>query len=1658
MIFPTTVMKEMGGVLFISGATALASPDILFSLGENNNSTSEFSQESFTLENAPGSATERDDHYYLAGTYPPPIGVLAADEDLDHFERALTSGDPRIVVHFNLDAGQATNTGLIFFTVEFLWSGASINGQSAPANNIVELSVNGKPASFVSQEFENYTTFSGSFSTAGLDLVDGPNQIELRRTGVTSGSWVAIDRFEASIDPRALEDADGDQLPRYWEITNLLSDDDPTDAGIDLDHDSLTNLEEFQSGTNPRYFDTDRDGLSDGEETDSSPLDPDTDKDGIPDGEETNSSPSLVDTDSDGASDGWEISTGYDPNDDQSTPPNWNGAISINFRSEARSQQGIWPDSYPNGYVPQIHWNQTDLLESSGVSSGDPLRPGDTSDIASPVAGTVVDSAGQPTGMTVSFTFDGTRTTRVYSTDAAGIFNGYLSADTNTPAILQIDNIPASFATYDVYVYLSSSYFDPVASIRRDGSFLNQVFLRPISSGAELGFEIFRPTTGPVAPRANVVHFKGLTNRSVLLEAFRVDDTSSGIAAVQIINTSADANGNSIPDWWELKYKMGASTSPDPDGDTLTWLEEFQIGSDPWSSDTDGDGLADDEEQVAGTDPTFPDSDDDGLSDYDELNHPLASDPTLADTDNDGLSDGEERASGSDPADATMVGLPVPVFPGPGELLWKVDNLQFVIDHGEGVRSDGGTNRDFIELEVDSITAERSSELRFRLYRREGRITYNFYARGSGSFNNNGNSFSRTENSADLTSALGLAGFGSADTTDPLTFQVRGLQDPLEPAHWTVTYSIINQRTSTTVAEYAFTERSAADFVVNQTGVWGIDNVEGISGLDLTHGVSAFRTTTPVDQLPGLAALADRDNDGMSDLFEIENGLNLDDPSDAGLDPDNDGLDNLSEFFIGSLPGNPDTDGDGVPDGLEAAQFTDPTSAASRPPFYLTGPPAGNDLNGNGLSDVWESRYGAFALDPNGDEDGDGYSNLDEERIGSDPLDPNSRFQVLSHKSLTPEAVDFTFPRLTYKNLSVLTSPTLDNFQPANLTLQPEGSDYRVTLPTDSNSTFLRVGIKDIDSDLDGLSDWEESVLGSTSTSGESIARSVAYDSDGDGEVDGMISGDRAMFFERFGPSVPSPGGVPGPAPNRTEAARLLMQATFGPTMSDIEVVRRMGLEPWINDQIDNQPPTHHEDYILQIQQDLNGPHLDKTYRTSGDDEIVSDENLDSAFARAAVSAPDQLRQRVAFALSQILVISRQDGAIDQNTRALARYYDRLVDHAFGNYYDLLMGVTLDANMGRYLSHAGNLPPAPEINRFPDENYAREVMQLFSIGLWELKPDGTRKLDQSGNPIPTYGNETITELARVMTGLWFSNNGWGSQTGQDEEHLAPMEIFPDYHDFGEKTLLNGFVIPAREPSVDNGLQDVRDAIRHLVEHPSCAPFVSKGLIQFLVTGNPSPAYVARVSAVFADNGQGERGDLAAVVKAILMDVEARDPVIANSPDYGILREPVIRTMHLARLTKLNRSRKMVWWDYGDYYEDMLQSPLYSPTVFNFYRPDYSPPGALDQSSLSGPAFQIANSYTTISLPNRLWDIADRGFRLSGRYHFPPDYGDFMTYLGDNETLLDYLNLVICAGRMKASTRSLLITHLDQAEFSDPVEKARLAVYLTLMSPEGSVQR
>ena len=231
------------------------------------------------------------------------------------------------------------------------------------------------------------------------------------------------------------------------------------------------------------------------------------------------------------------------------------------------------------------------------------------------------------------------------------------------------------------------------------------------------------------------------------------------------------------------------------------------------------------------------------------------------------------------------------------------------------------------------------------------------------------------------------------------------------------------------------------------------------------------------------------------------------------------------------------------------------------------------------------------------------------------------------------------------------------------------------------------------------------------------------------------------------------------------------------------------------------------------------------------------------------------------------------------------------------------------------------------------------------------------------------------------------------------------------------------------------------------------------MIQFLVTSNPSTNYVARVAAKFANNGAGVRGDLAAVVRAILLDPEARDARwFEVAPEFGRLKDPVQRAMAEARVGRLATYTNLLWWDPGYFSQSSLQEPTASPSVFNFYRPDYQPPGPLSQAGLCGPAFQITDGYTSIAFPNKLWEITNEGLFYDQRYAFPPDYSDLMPFAANPPTLADEVNLLFCAGSMSKQTRDVIIANLQQVPASEAVQRIRLAVYLAATCPEGAVQR
>ncbi len=519
-------------------------------------------------------------------------------------------------------------------------------------------------------------------------------------------------------------------------------------------------------------------------------------------------------------------------------------------------------------------------------------------------------------------------------------------------------------------------------------------------------------------------------------------------------------------------------------------------------------------------------------------------------------------------------------------------------------------------------------------------------------------------------------------------------------------------------------------------------------------------------------------------------------------------------------------------------------------------------------------------------------------------------------------------------------------------------------------------------------------------------------------------------------PEPPQP--PPPPSIGKVEAFRFLNQATFGATETEAQRVVDSGVEAWIDEQ-------------LALPASLQLPHLQSLPRPEFLFELQPD-RVDIWF-RNALHGPDQLRQRVAFALSEIMVVS-QLGVLGNFTYALADYYDVLSRNAFGNYRNLIEEVTLHPAMGIYLSMLGNEKPNAELNIRPDENYARELMQLFSIGLVELNPDGTEILDSNGNPIPTYDQAVIEGFAHVYTGWTFA--GAPSFRGAfptDANQVIPMQLYPGFHDTGAKTLLNGVELPAGQ----SGQQDLEGALDNIFNHPNVGPFIATRLIQRLVTSNPSPGYVERVARVFDSNEAGVRGDLGAVIKAILMDEEAR-PGTPMDLD-GKLKEPLLRLTQLWRAYQ----GKSAGGRYPLVAASVLfgQGPLQSPSVFNFFSPFYAPPGEIRNSGLVAPELQIATEYQNTYVTN-YWFF--QAFALN---HTNPDlqaddiYIDIseeMAIAADSGALIDMVAGKLLAGEISDTLRQEIAGILALIPDADPALRAAETVYLVVSSPEFAYQK
>ena len=531
------------------------------------------------------------------------------------------------------------------------------------------------------------------------------------------------------------------------------------------------------------------------------------------------------------------------------------------------------------------------------------------------------------------------------------------------------------------------------------------------------------------------------------------------------------------------------------------------------------------------------------------------------------------------------------------------------------------------------------------------------------------------------------------------------------------------------------------------------------------------------------------------------------------------------------------------------------------------------------------------------------------------------------------------------------------------------------------------------------------------------------------GEISGFFN---LSTGAEIAPEPTPPPPLPSGTPTLTDAGRFLSQATFGATEALIATVQSQGFDAFLNQQF-AAPPSSHLAFV----------------DASGVDPLTMTQTRD-AWWTLAISAPDQLRQRVAFALSEFFVVSNSTGDLGNRPGALPAYYDVLVRGAFGNFRQLLEDITLNPAMGRYLDMLRNERANASGTRLPNENFARELMQLFSIGLYNLNLDGSLTLDSSGFPIATYGQEAILGTAAVCTGWTYAQTTIPPIFNPPANWREPMVNVASRHSPGSKTILNGVLIPAGQPAEE----DLRNTLDTVFNHPNVGPFFCRQLIQRLVTSNPSPGYLYRVTAVFNDNGQGVRGDLQAVVRAILMDYDARGSA-RTGQGVGHLREPVIRVTTLLRAFRASSPSGK--FSLRGANTALGQEAMHSPTVFNFFTPDYSAPGPIAAAGLKSPEFEITTETTVITIANYL---------RSGIYVYLGPGSDRVTLnlateqaLAANPAqLVDHLNVLLMASSMSTEMRNILINAVTQIPANNPTERARTAIYLVINSPEFAVDK
>jgi uncharacterized protein (DUF1800 family) len=538
-----------------------------------------------------------------------------------------------------------------------------------------------------------------------------------------------------------------------------------------------------------------------------------------------------------------------------------------------------------------------------------------------------------------------------------------------------------------------------------------------------------------------------------------------------------------------------------------------------------------------------------------------------------------------------------------------------------------------------------------------------------------------------------------------------------------------------------------------------------------------------------------------------------------------------------------------------------------------------------------------------------------------------------------------------------------------------------------------------------------------------------------------------------------NPAGPPPTPGTPSDIYRLLNQATFGFTQSEAARVNSMGISAWIDDQF-TQPMSGYPDAnytVLQLNTSANCTNTDpvtmKGLPANDPRAICYRDNLTPTkvqrdFFTNAVSQPDQLRQRVAWALSQIMVISTVDHDL-AIAYPMTRYQNILFNNAFGNFETLLNQITLSPSMGYWLTMINNDKGNPATGREPNQNYAREIMQLFSIGLIELDQGANPILDATGQPIQTYDQNTIAQFANVFTGWTYPKPGVVTTTKNPADYEVPMVTYVGGHETAAKTLLPG---PNQNiPANQTPLQDITAAVHNIFMHPNVGPFIGKQLIQHLVTSNPSSAYISRVAGVFNNNGSNVRGDMQAVVKAILMDPEARG---GAAPDtFGQLREPVLMMTAILRALSVPTDGAGL-----SARTSPLGQPVYSsPTVFNYYPIDYTIPN----TSLAGPEFGNHNSFTSVQRQNQVYSLVYQGIAIDPTV--PNAVGTiintapFQAIAANPAAMVDAINQALMGGTLPANAAQIIVNSVTQVPVANTLERARMAIYQMASSFHFQVQ-